>query len=184
MTAVTQIHHNNPIQAAEVQHITASWAALLTQPIRDNEQLAEIKSGLSSLTEAPRKQWMMARVVSLLSQYYAADVSQGAVKMMAEDWAVELEDYPEWAIEKAVRWWKSAANPDRKKRPLEGDISARAKVEAGVISVGRLAVKRYEQGRTPYQSPDRKDPHKGDPDGASRTFAAVGYKPNRFGHKL
>lgn len=161
--------------------MTASWADLLQQPIRDEQQLTEIKEGLHAMTAPPRKEWMMARVASLLSQYYAADVPQPIVQMMAEDWAAELEKWPEWAIEKAVRWWKSADNPDRKRRPLEGDISERASVEAGLISVGRLAVKRFENGTQPFTPPKRKEPHKGDPEGAARIMREVGFNPKRFG---
>jgi len=99
----------------------------------------------------------MARVAALLSQYYAADVPQAAVSMMAEDWLEELREYPEWAITKAVRWWKSEANADRKKRPLEGDIAARAKFEMQVVRFADRAVRRYWDGFRPMAETPHED---------------------------
>lgn len=111
-------------------------------PIGTVDELDEIRQGISALTVEARPAWIMARVASLLSQYYAADVPQAAVAMMAEDWLDELREYPQWAITKAVRWWKSADNADRKKRPLEGDISARCKREMGIVDIARVSVRR------------------------------------------
>ena len=91
----------------------------------------------------------MARVAALLSQYYAADVPPSVVSIMAEDWKEELAPYPQWAITSAVRWWKSEANPDRKRRPLEGDISARAKHEMMLVRLASHAVQRYWDGYRP-----------------------------------
>ena len=75
----------------------------------------------------------MARIAALLVPYYEKDTPQGVRNMEAEDWAVELGNHPQWAVERAVRWWKSEANPDRRKRPLEGDISARCKRETDAV---------------------------------------------------
>ena len=66
----------------------------------------------------------MARIAALLSPYYEKDVPQAVRVMEAEDWAEALADYPQWAIQNAVRWWKSEHNADRRKRPMEGDIAA------------------------------------------------------------
>lgn len=73
--------------------------------------------------------WISARVAALLSPYYEKDIPQAVRKMEAEDWEIALRGFPKWAIERAVRWWKSDANPDRRKRPIEGDIAARCRVE-------------------------------------------------------
>jgi len=75
----------------------------------------------------------MARIAALLVPYYEKDTPQGVRNIEAEDWAVELGIHPKWAVEKAVRWWKSEANPDRRKRPLEGDIAARCKRETDAV---------------------------------------------------
>ena len=75
----------------------------------------------------------MARIAALLVPYYEKDTPQAIRNMEAEDWAAELGNHPQWVVERAVRWWKSEANPDRRKRPLEGDISARCKRETDAV---------------------------------------------------
>jgi hypothetical protein len=60
--------------------------------------------------------------------------------MEAEDWREALGEYPQWAIERAVRWWKSADNPDRRRRPLEGDIAARCRIEMDGVPSAVLAL--------------------------------------------
>ena len=83
--------------------------------------------------------WMLARVAALLSPYYEKDIPQAVRKMEAEDWFNALQEFPQWAIERAVRWWKSDGNADRRKRPLEGDIVARCRVEMdGVASASKV----------------------------------------------
>ena len=83
--------------------------------------------------------WISARVAALLNPYYDKDTPHGVRKMEAEDWEQALSGFPQWAIERAVRWWKSDANADRRKRPLEGDIVARCRVEMdGVASASKV----------------------------------------------
>ena len=84
---------------------------------------------MAALTEPCDETWCMARVAALLSPYYDKGTPEGVRRMEAEDWLEALAEYPQWAIERAVRWWKSADNADRRKKPLEGDIAARCKVE-------------------------------------------------------
>lgn len=81
---------------------------------------------------------MMARIAVLLNPYFDKDTPHGVRVAEAEDWADELSPYPEWAIDRAVRWWKSADNKDRRKRPLEGDIAARCKVEMMAVRAARI----------------------------------------------
>lgn len=80
----------------------------------------------------------MARIAALLSPYFEKDTPQSVRKMEAEDWAACLSVYPQWAIEKAVRWWKSAENDKRRQRPLEGDIEARVKVEMSAVRAAEV----------------------------------------------
>ena len=83
--------------------------------------------------------WISARVAALLSPYYEKDTPQGVREMEARDWEQALSGFPQWAIERAVRWWKSDANTDRRKRPLEGDIVARCRAEMdGVASASKV----------------------------------------------
>lgn len=97
-----------------------------------------------SLSAPADPTWMMARIAALLSPYYEKDTPQGVRVMEAQDWAAELKGLPQWAIERAVRWWKGADNPKRAKRPLEGDISARAKFEMQAVRAARIAMKSPE----------------------------------------
>lgn len=126
---------------------------------------------------------MMHRVLALLAPYYSNDVPQSLREIEAEDWLVELRQFPEWALVNAARWWKGGDNPDRRKRPLEGDISARCKREIGLISTGRMAVKWFDDGitfdakavamenKTPRVSAER----------AAEIMAEAGFKPRTFG---
>jgi len=84
--------------------------------------------------------WMLARVAALLSPYYEKDVPQGVRKMEAEDWAEALQDFPQWAITNAVRWWKGENNPDRRRRPLEGDIVDRCRAEMMPVRAARMCI--------------------------------------------
>jgi hypothetical protein len=80
----------------------------------------------------------MARVLALLNPYFDKDTPQAIREIEAEDWASALSAYPYWAIEKAARWWKSDENPDRRKRPLEGDLVARTKREMDAVSAAKI----------------------------------------------
>ncbi len=100
--------------------------------------------------------WLMARIAALLSPYYEKDTPQGVRVMEAQDWAEEIGGFPQWAVQRAVRWWKSADNPKRAKRPIEGDISARIRIEMDAINAAKIRLKsgrdfevRYEPSRSP-----------------------------------
>ena len=56
-----------------------------------------------------------------------------------------MEGLPGWAIEAACSWWLSRHNPSRRKKPLPGDISERAHLEARIITAGRKQVEWYEK---------------------------------------
>ena len=129
-----------------------SWPGLLSRQI-DLAERDSLTAQISALTQPAPTNWVLARVAALLTAYYAADVPSQIVSIEAEDWADALKDYPDWAITKAVRWWKGDANPDRRKRPLQGDIVARVKFEMGAIAVARMAIERFDQGR-PVWKPD------------------------------
>lgn len=77
--------------------------------------------------------WCMARVAALLSPYYEKGTPQAIQEMDARDWLESLRPYPQWAIERAVRWWKGPENKYRHRRPLEGDIAERCKIEIGPV---------------------------------------------------
>ena len=68
------------------------------------------------------------------------------MEVIAEDWCQELKDFPAWAIAKAVRWWTGRNNPERRKKPLAGDIAAQAQTELGPLFVAQSAIKRFDNG--------------------------------------
>ena len=142
-----------PITPDRVARITASWPGLLTSPIATDEQYNEISEDLAAVTEPANPQWIMKRVAALLSQYYTMDVPAAAHSLIAEDWLEALNEYPQWAIIRSVRWWKSDANLERRKRPLEGDISARCKKELELTRLAERAVRQYTSGAHPTVVP-------------------------------
>ena len=110
--------------------------ALQPTALPEKETVLRIQSALMISASGV---WISARVAALLSPYYEKDIPQAVRKMEAEDWEQALIGFPQWAIERAVRWWKSDANTDRRKRPLEGDIVARCRVEMdGVASASKV----------------------------------------------
>lgn len=122
------------------------WLRRLPQLPRDQlPAKADVERVSGKLLVPTDPIWCLARVAALLLPYYEKDTPQAVREMEAEDWREALGGFPRWAIERAVRWWKSDANPDRRKRPLEGDIAARCRVEMnGVPS----AVQMLELRRT------------------------------------
>ena len=80
------------------------------------------------------------------------------MRATAEDWHEELSGYPGWAIQKAARWWMGQDNPERRKKPLAGDISARAKLEMGVVKLAESAVRRFERGGSIVQTAGDNEP--------------------------
>jgi hypothetical protein len=109
----------------------------------ERDALEEAMQKLS--TPAPAK-WITGRIASLLAQYFQGDISEGMMKSIADDWYHELKDFPAWATARAVRWWTGRDNPDRRKKPLPGDIADRAQTELGPLFVARAAIKRFDSG--------------------------------------
>lgn len=133
---------------------------------------------MAALSEPVTPTWCMARVAALLSPYYDKDTPPAVREMEAEDWMEALAEYPQWAIERAVRWWKSADNDQRRKKPLEGDIAARCRVEMrGIKSLPDL-LSRKASGRHIGAEPERKPV---DAETAARIMAEVGFTPKRMG---
>ena len=118
---------------------------------------------------------MLARIAALLSPYYEKDVPQGVKMIEAEDWLDAIEGYPQWAVTKAVRWWKSAENDKRRVRPLEGDIVARIKVEMDAIRAAK-----YKPTATHQPSQQPKQSNRISADRAAQIMAEVGFNAKRF----
>ena len=157
------------------------WLMRLPQlPPNDLPVAEEIERVVGVMCKPCDATWCMARVAALLSPYYDKDTPPAVRKMEAEDWLEELKVYPQWAIERAVRWWKSADNKDRRKKPLEGDIADRCKVEMRGINAVPSLVERRRSG-TYYDKQDARS-ERCTPDRAAEIMAQAGFTPKRFGH--
>jgi len=88
---------------------------------------------ISKLSVPADPAWTMVRIAALLEPFYDKGTPQIVKQMDAEDWADALSKYPRWAIQNAARWWKGEENDSRRKRPLEGDIAARCRLEMDAI---------------------------------------------------
>ena len=141
---LTQLPTHVPPETAE--DITRSWRDLLHTPLNSKSERDALEEAMHKLsTPAPAK-WITGRIASLLAQYFQGDISDKMMEAIADDWCHELEDFPAWAIAKAVRWWTGRDNPDRRKKPLPGDIADRAQTELGPLFVARSAIKRFDSG--------------------------------------
>lgn len=164
-----------------------SWPDLLWQPIPSRVDRDLVEAGIAALTVPAAKNWILARVAALLTAYYAADVPAQIVQFEAEDWADALAEFPDWAITKAVRFWKGEENPDRRKRPMVGDIAARARFEMGAVVVARRAVKWFDAGNLhpmwPPQDPPRVPPTPEEMEHRRKVAAELlaGFKAKTFG---
>jgi hypothetical protein len=118
---------------------------------------AEIEATVAALSEPANPSWILARIASLLLPYYEKDTPQAVREMEAEDWLEEMDGLPRWAIDRAVRWWKGPDNPDRRKRPLEGDISKLAKRYAGNVKAVPLLADRMRGQLKPAPIPQQSE---------------------------
>ena len=57
---------------------------------------------------------------------------------IANDWAEELQEYPEWALLKAFRWWTGRENQKRRQKPVPGDIAERAHIELSIVRAAEI----------------------------------------------
>lgn len=72
-----------------------------------------------------------------LEPYFSKDTPQSVKKAEASMWADALGKFPAWAVKRAIYWWQSADNPDRRRRPVFGDIEARARIEVAPLRAAR-----------------------------------------------
>lgn len=119
-------------------------------------------------------------MASLLSPYYEKETPQAVREMEAEDWVIILSGKPRWAIDAAVRWWKGADNEKRHKRPMEGDIAARAIFEMGAVRAANIKIAAYDNGVVLNSQPP--EPHRKPmtKEQAAAIMADVGFKPKTF----
>ena len=134
------------ISPEEVARMTASWPDLLHTPIPSQEEADVIAGKCRNLNIPAGKTWIAGQVATLLSQYYVSSIPDAIMRETAEIWGAELDGYPAWAIQKSARWWLGKDNPKRGRKPMPGDISARCKVEMGVVKVAEFALRKFHSG--------------------------------------
>lgn len=125
-----------------VQQLTHS----LRLPLVTQQDRNDLEAKVAPLAVPAPPAWIAARVASLLSPYYEKDTPQAVREMDAEDWVLSLIEYPRWAIDAAVRWWKGPENDKRHRRPFEGDIAARAKIEMGAVNAAKIKIGAFDAG--------------------------------------
>jgi hypothetical protein len=122
-----------------------SSPVLLGRYPSDKAEADRVKAMLPSLSAPAKPQQVAQMVAVLLNMYFVVDQRSEVFKGIASRWLAELEDFPEWAIDRAVTWWIGRDNPKRDRRPMPGDIAARAKREMGHINAARQQIKFFEK---------------------------------------
>ena len=158
--------------------MTRSWRDLLDTPIASTNDRDLLQEAVDRLSEPATGKWITGRVASLLAQYYAGNVTDQIMAAIADDWRRELADYPAWAIANAVRWWMGSDNPDRRKKPLPGDIADRARKELGPLFVARSAILRFDDGTMPLQIEESRE--RISRERAEEIMAEIGFRPKKF----
>lgn len=123
---------------------------------------------ISSMVEALEKPansvWISARVIALLEGYYDKEIPDSVRKVVASLWVDALAPYPAWAIDRAMRWWRGPENQHRHRKPVEGDIAARAIIEMDAVRAARIrlnagtgwpAAPAHGEDRGPRITPER-----------------------------
>lgn len=137
----------------------AWWPRSLTSQVANRTDRDQIEAGIKQLSVPADPAWIMARVLALLTPYFTPNIPEVVRRIEAEDWLAALKGFPHWSIEKAVRWWKSEENPERKRKPLDGDIVERVKFEMGILSFAAMKVREYDDGyRRRTMEPERVPP--------------------------
>lgn len=129
------------LDTANPQHIDRGLTflkRLLTSPHVDQAECDGAGRVVCALTEPADPVRTMARVAALLEPYFDKGTSVAIKEIEMEDWAEAMKDAPYWAIERACRWWKSGDNPNKRKRPLEGDIMERVRIEMGAVNAAKI----------------------------------------------
>jgi hypothetical protein len=160
------------------------WLKHSLPSLRDcPETRKKVEAAVAALSEPAHPAKVMARVLALLNPYFDKDTPQAIREIEAEDWAAALGCQPYWAIEKAARWWKSDANPDRRKRPLEGDLVARVKREMDAVNAARFMLAQGVASRSQAEKqPPEPEQERISGDRAAEIMAEVGVTVKKFGH--
>ncbi|HLZ10576.1 MAG TPA: hypothetical protein VKT80_18465 [Chloroflexota bacterium] len=89
----------------------------------DSAALAELKQvelELAGVLDPAPRQWLTARIYSLLSHYPGKPLAQAVEMAIGFDWVEDLEGFPAWAVQEAARQWRR--NKENKWRPAPGEM--------------------------------------------------------------
>ena len=129
-----------------VEDITRSWPDLLHTRLNSKTERDLLQAAVDKFSKPAPKKWITGRIAALLLQYFQGEISERMMRVIAADWCHEMQEFPAWAIAKSVRWYISRINPDRRRKPLPGDISDIAQRELGPIFAAKDAIRRFDQG--------------------------------------
>lgn len=151
--------------------MTAWWPRSLSSQIDTRTDRDQIEASIRLLKSPCDASWLMARILALLAPDFTLNMPEGVRRIEAEDWVAALREFPEWAIEKACRWWRSDENEDRRKKPMQGDIQERVKFEMGVLTFGAMKVAQYDRGIHERMREPEPEPISAEDMAARREFA-------------
>lgn len=81
------------------------WKAPAVTPDQA-EEVSRYLQEVEQILEPADRGALLTRVLALLSHYRSDGHPPQVERMIAEDWAEDLQDFPMWAIEAAARWWR------------------------------------------------------------------------------
>ena len=163
-----------------VEDITRSWPDLLHTRLNSKTERDVLQDAVDKFSKPAPKKWITGRIAALLLQYFQGEISERMMRVIADDWCREMQEFPAWAIAKSVRWYISRINPDRRRKPLPGDISDIAQRELGPIFAAKDAIRRFDQGvvlRIEEAPAERMSKER-----AEEIMAEVGVTVKKFGH--
>ena len=132
----------------EIDLAVERLAVLAPSPKETTRHIDEIKQLLDKLDVPADPEWIALRITTLLHSYFEKDAPDAVHELTAEDWFAEIDQYPEWAITRAVRWWIGPKNKNRGRHPVVGDIAARCEIETIPIRTARFFL--VEENREPW----------------------------------
>lgn len=99
-------------------------------PVPDEAKHAAIRAvaDLERELSPANREWIAARIMTLLSHYYAPEMPETLQRAVAQDWVHLLAGYPRWAIERACMDYLAR---DTNKRPSPGQIAGLAELAIG-----------------------------------------------------
>lgn len=155
--------------------ISSSLTPFRALPPKDPQERALTISAIEYLKRPAPDTWVIGRVLSLLSHYYVSAEDERATKAKAKDWGDILRGYPAWAINNAAQWWMSMENPERKRKPLPGDIQERAYKEMMCVRAAETVLQARKASEMNAGSLEAQEPSRVSPEAARDIMREYGF---------